>query len=83
MKKVTKGLWSITDGKGDRHYLHCDNTYTGAGEGFMHPEEIALTNGLGTYGHEHLQDLAIAILLFERKAGRGKELNERFKAAEK
>lgn len=80
MKKVTQGLWSITDGKGDRKYLHCDNTYTGGGEGFMHPEQIDQINGLGMYGYEHLQDLAIAIIQFERKAGRARELREKLEA---
>ena len=77
MKKVTQGLWSITDGKGDRHYLHCDDSNSETGQGFMHPDHVALTNGLGMYGHEHLQDLAIAIIQFERKAGRARELREK------
>lgn len=81
MKKVTQGLWSVGDGKGNRHYVNCDNTYTGAGEGLMHPEQVAERNGLGMYGYEHLQDLAIAILLFERKMGRGGKLKEKFDSA--
>lgn len=78
MAKVKQGLWEVRGGKGDRHYLSCDGTYTGIGEGVMHPEQLAGLNGVGMYGHEHLQDLAIAILLFERKAGRGYQLLERF-----
>lgn len=78
MKKVTQGLWSISQGKGIRCYLNVDATYTEACEGVMHPEQISEHNGLGVYGHGQLQDLAIAILLFERKSGRSKELLEKF-----
>jgi hypothetical protein len=78
MKKVTQGLWSVTDGKGDRHYLHCDDSKDDTGVGFIHPEQVSLNNGLGMYGYESLHDLAIAILLFERKAGRGKKLADKF-----
>ncbi len=33
----------------------------------MHPQDLCGMNGLGMYGYEHLKDLAIAILRFEKK----------------
>jgi hypothetical protein len=33
----------------------------------MHPQQLCDINGLGIYGYEHLKDLAIAILLFEKE----------------
>lgn len=33
----------------------------------MHPQELCNTNGLGIYGYEHLKELAIAILNFEKQ----------------
>ena len=78
MNKVTVGKWTVTDGKTNRHYIYCDNSNIETGRCFMHPDHIDKTNGLGMYGHEHLQDLAIAILLFERKKGRGCDLKNKF-----
>lgn len=63
-------MWTITDGKGDRHYIHCDKPTNDIGVGVMHPEDLAGMNGVGMYGYSHLQDLAVAILKFERNTCR-------------
>ena len=60
--KTEKGIWKISKGKGDRIYINCNDE-----KKIMHPQEISNINGIGIYGYENLKDLAIAILLFEKK----------------
>ena len=60
--ETEKGIWKISTGKGDRIYLKCTDDSK-----IMHPDQLAGLNGLGIYGYEHLKDLAIAILLFEKE----------------
>jgi hypothetical protein len=59
---ATCGIWTVHTGKGDRMYITCEDS-----EKIMHPEELCGNNGLGIYGYEHLQDLAVAILRFEKE----------------
>jgi hypothetical protein len=60
--EATKGIWKISKGKGDRLYINClDSGVT------MHPDQINFMNGMGIYGYDNLKDLAIAILLYEKK----------------
>ena len=63
--KVNHGIWEISDGKGDRHYVKCTNR-----EPVMHPDDLAGVNGAGMYGCHHLKDLAVAILKFEKEVNR-------------
>lgn len=56
------GIWKISDGKGDRHYINCESDLQ-----VIHPQELCNANGLGLYGYETLKDLAIAILKFEKE----------------
>lgn len=60
--EVKKGIWKVTTGKGDRIYINCEDKTK-----VMHPQDLCGMNGLGMYGYEHLKDLAIAILRFEKK----------------
>jgi hypothetical protein len=63
LKMTTKsGIWKISKGKGNRIYINCldDNK-------ILHPQELCGMNGLGMYGYEHLKDLAVAILRFEKE----------------
>jgi len=55
------GIWKISEGKGNRIYINCSDA-----NGVIHPESLCKANGLGMYGYEHLKDLAIAILKFEK-----------------
>ena len=55
------GIWDVSRGKGDRIYINCNNS-----EAILHPGELCGVNGLGMYGYEHLKDLAVAILRFEK-----------------
>lgn len=57
-----KGIWGISEGKGNRIYIQCSGE-----EYVMHPDQLCGLNGLGIYGYEHLKDLAIAILRFEKE----------------
>ena len=57
-----KGIWKISTGKGDRICINCTDESK-----IMHPQELCKNNGLGMYGYEHLKDLAIAILRFEKE----------------
>ena len=57
-----KGIWKISNGKGDRIYINCTDESK-----IMHPQQICESNGLGMYGYDHLKDLAIAILRFEKE----------------
>lgn len=57
-----KGIWKITKGKGNRIYIKCNDDSQ-----VMHPQELCGMNGLGICGFEHLKDLAIAILRFEKQ----------------
>ncbi len=81
MSDLTIGRWKISKGKGNRHYINCLNKGDNC-EGVMHPEQLAEPNGCGVYGFEELQDLALAILRFEKEqlhkssiAGKLKSLN--------
>lgn len=56
-----KGIWKVSQGKGNRVYINCKNE-----EPILHPQELCKMNGLGMYGYEHLKDLVIAILRFEK-----------------
>lgn len=56
------GIWKISQGKGNRIYINCVDD-----EKILHPQELCKGNGLGMYGYEHLKDLAIAILRFEKE----------------
>jgi hypothetical protein len=60
--QTDKGIWKISKGKGDRIYINCTDESK-----IMHPQELCGNNGLGMYGYEHLKDLAIAILRFEKE----------------
>lgn len=60
--KTKKGIWEISQGKNDRVYINCSDS-----EKILHPKLICGMNGLGIYGFENLQDLAIAILEFEKQ----------------
>jgi len=60
--QAEKGIWAIQSGKGDRIYINCNDENK-----ILHPEELCRMNGLGIYGYEHLKDLAIAILRFEKE----------------
>ena len=60
--EAEKGIWEVSKGKGDRIYIRCKDD-----DNIMHPEKLCGNNGLGIYGYEHLKDLAIAILRFEKK----------------
>lgn len=61
--RAKKGIWEISDGKGDRVYINCHDM----GKTVMHPQDISGMNGMGMYGYEHLKDLAVAILRFEKE----------------
>ncbi len=56
------GIWRVTKGKGDRHYINCSDS-----EKIMHPDLICKDGGLGTYGYAPLKELAAAIILFEKE----------------
>lgn len=56
------GIWKISTGKGNRIYINCKDDAP-----ILHPQELCKMNGLGMYGYEHLKDLAIAILRFEKE----------------
>lgn len=60
--KTEKGIQKISAGKGNRIYINCTDEHK-----IMHPQQLCDINGLGIYGYEHLKDLAIAILLFEKE----------------
>ena len=62
--EITVGIWTVSKGKGNRHYIKCNDVGESC-EGLMHPEQLAGLNGCGAYGFEILQDLALAILKFE------------------
>lgn len=63
LKMTTEsGIWKISKGKGNRIYINCKNE-----EPILHHQELCKMNGLGMYGYEHLKDLAIAILRFEKE----------------
>jgi len=57
-----KGIWKISEGKGDRIYINCNGE-----EHIIHPNDLCGLNGLGIYGYEHLKDLAVAILRLEKE----------------
>ena len=57
-----KGIWKVSNGKGNRMYINCTDE-----DKIMHPESLCGINGLGMYGYEHLKDLAVAILRFEKE----------------
>ena len=63
---VTIGIWTVSRGKGNRHYINCKDSGGNFG-GVMHPEQLAERNGCGMYGFEVMQDLALAILKFEEE----------------
>lgn len=60
--EAKKGIWRVSSGKGNRMYINCSDD-----DRISHPEELSRTNGLLVYGFEQLKDLAIAILLYEKK----------------
>lgn len=64
--KVKQGIWTVSKGKGDRHYINCDSSDDRNGCGVMHPDQLAKSNGVGMYGYQHLKDLGVAILKFEK-----------------
>ena len=66
--KVTKGLYSISKGKGNRYYLNVDNSSEANCQGVMHPSSIAESNGMGFYGLDELKDLKKALGKFIKKA---------------
>jgi len=68
--KVERGIWKISTGKGNRIYINCDDESR-----VMHPQDLCNMNGLGMYGYEHLKDLAIAILKFEKEKQENESIN--------
>lgn len=60
--KSEKGIWKISSGKGSRLYINCTDKTR-----LLHPESLCDINGVGMYDYEHLQDLAVAILRFEKE----------------
>lgn len=58
---VTVGIWTVSEGKGERYYIKCNNE-----EKALHPDKLASGIGVGVYGFEHIQDLALAIIQFEQ-----------------
>jgi hypothetical protein len=60
--KAQKGIWTVQQGKGDRVYIECNDESK-----IMHPSDICGINGMGMYGYEHLKDLAIAILRYDKE----------------
>ncbi len=60
--EATNGIWQISTGKGDRIYINCTDESK-----IMHPNLLCESNGLGIYGYDHLKDLAVAILKFEKE----------------
>ena len=65
MKAVTIGRWTISQGKGARYYMSCNDIGKDPGVGVMHPDQLAEMNGCGVYGFQELKDLAGAIRKFE------------------
>ena len=65
--KVTKGLWTISEGKGNRRYIKGAYDESETGVGLLHPEQLSGLNGCGMYGHLTLMDLADAIYEFDKK----------------
>jgi hypothetical protein len=63
--EAENGIWKISSGKGDRIYINCTDESK-----IMHPQDLCGLNGLGMYGYEHLKDLAVAILRFEKEKQR-------------
>lgn len=68
-----KGIWKISTGKGNRIYINCNDANK-----IMHPQDLCNLNGLGIYEYEHLKDLAIAILLFEKEKQKTENTIEQF-----
>lgn len=64
------GIWRVTKGKGDRHYINCSDS-----EKIMHPDLICKDGGLGTYGYGPLKELAAAIILFEKERNAENSIN--------
>ena len=60
--EAKKGIWKVSEGKGNRIYINCEDKTK-----VMHPQSLCEMNGLGMYGYENLKDLAIAILRFEKQ----------------
>lgn len=65
------GVWKVGKGKGNRHYIHCDNA-----EKVAHPDQLCDINGVCIYGYENLKDLAIAILRFEAQKNKSESIIE-------
>ena len=60
--ETESGIWKISTGKGNRIYIKCSNK-----KNVFHEDHLCSNNGLGIYGYGHLQDLASAILMFEKQ----------------
>lgn len=68
-----KGIWKISTGKGDRIYINCNDESK-----ILHPQDLCNVNGLGMYGYEHLKDLAMVILLFEKEKQKTENIIDQF-----
>ena len=54
--------WEIVEGKGNHIYIKCDDENI-----ILHPEDLCDNNGLGFYGYEHLKNMAIAIMNYDKE----------------
>lgn len=60
--KTEHGIWEISKGKGDRVYINCTDESK-----IAHVGHLCKENGLLIYGYENLEDLAVAILKYEKE----------------
>lgn len=60
--KANEGIWTISTGKGNRIYINCNDESK-----VIHSHSLCESNGLGLYGFDHLKDLAVSILKFEKE----------------
>ncbi len=59
--KIEFGIWEIRKGRNDRYYIRCSNK-----ENLM-DDLVSSQNGLGMHGLGTLQELGVAILMFEKE----------------